>query len=131
MLVGYIFGLRLAPRNARIIDEDVDPAVAGRQLVGNLGHAGGVRHVHHGDLDIQALCFQARATGLGKPAIAIRDHDLCPRLGQGFRAGKSYSLPGAGYDGRFSVEPEFFQIHFLFFLLAWLRVTAFVRSLMS
>ena len=71
MLVGYLLGRRLAPRNAGIVDEDVDPAVAGCQLIGDLGNARWVRHVHDGDLGIQALRFQARAPGLGK----LRDRD--------------------------------------------------------
>ena len=111
MFVGDLFGRRLASRNARVIDEDVDAPVAGRQLIGDLGHTAGVRDVQDGDFGVQALGFQACTPGTGKLGVAIRDHDLRPRLRQGFRAGKSYSLTGAGHNGGFLVQFEFFQIH--------------------
>ena len=111
MFVGNLLGRCLAPRNAGIVDEDIDPAEAGCQLIGDLGNARWVRHVHDGDLGIQALRFQARAPGIGKLRVAIGDDDLRPRLRQGLCAGQSDSLTAAGYDGCLLVQFEFFQIH--------------------
>ena len=89
------------------------PAVTRRQLIGDLGNARRVRHIHDGDLGIQALRFQARAPGLGKLGVAIRDDDLRSRLRQRFRAGQSDSLAAAGYQGGLLVQLEFFEIHLL------------------
>src|SRR5258707_8794479 len=111
MFVGYLLGRCLAPRNAGIVDEDIDPAEARCQLIGDLGNARRVCYIHDGDLGIQALRFQARAPGGGKLGVAIRDDDLRSRLRQGFRAGQSDSLTAAGYDGCLLVQSEFFEIH--------------------
>ncbi len=104
VLVGDLLGRCLASRDAGIVDEDIDPAVARRQLIGDLGNARRVRHVHDDDLGVQALRLQARAPGLGKLGVAIGDDDLRARLGQGFDAGKSDSLAAAG-DERPSSGP--------------------------
>src|SRR5258705_3730640 len=113
MFVGELLGRRLASRNARIIDQDIDTAVAGRQFVGDLVNTLRVRYVHDDDLGIQAFRLQARAPGIGKLGVAIGDHDLRSRLGQRFRAGKPDSLAGARHQGRLSVKLEFFQIRSL------------------
>src|SRR5882762_8170093 len=81
MFVGYRLGRRLAARDACTIDEDID-APMGRQLISDLGNAPRVRYIHNDDLGIQAFRFQVRATGFGSLQIAIRDQDLCSRLGQ-------------------------------------------------
>jgi hypothetical protein len=66
MFVGDLFGRRLAPRNAGIIDQDIDAAVAGRQLVGDLGDTARVRDIQDDDFGVQALGFQACTPGSGK-----------------------------------------------------------------
>ena len=113
MFIGYLLGRCLASRNASIVHEDIDSAKARCQLIGNLGNACWVRHIHDGGLGIQTLRFQARAPDIGKLGIAIRDDDLRPRLRQGFCAGQSDSLTAAGYNGCLLVQFEFFQIHLL------------------
>src|SRR6202163_1023148 len=52
MFVGYLLGRCLASRNACIIDEDIDPAVTGRQLIGDLGDTVRVRYIHNNGLAI-------------------------------------------------------------------------------
>src|SRR5229473_5071382 len=117
MLIGYLFSRGLAPRDARIVNENIDLSVPRRQLIRYLGDACGIRYIHNDDLGIQAFRLQARAAGLGGDRVAIRDHNLRSRLCQRFRARKSDSLTGTRHHGRFSVQLEFFQIHLLLFLL--------------
>ena len=95
MLVGHGFGRRFAAGNAGIVDEDVDLAVARRELIGHLGDARGIGHVHDDDLGVIALRLQAGATGLGHLGIAIGDHDLGAGLRQRLGAGKPDALPAA------------------------------------
>src|SRR5450631_707390 len=116
VLIGYFFSGGLAPRDASIVDENVDLSMPCRQLIRDLGDARGIRYIHNDDLRVQAFRLQARAAGLGGDGVAIRDHDLRSRLCQRFRARKSDSLTGARHHGRFSVQLEFFQIHLLFLL---------------
>src|SRR5450631_588726 len=113
VLIGYFFSGGLAPRDASIVDENVDLSMPCRQLIRDLGDARGIRYIHNDDLRVQAFRLQARAAGLGGDGVAIRDHDLRSRLCQRFRARKSDSLTGARHHGRFSVQLEFFQIHLL------------------
>src|SRR5439155_25675855 len=110
-------------RNACIVNEDIDPAVPRDELIRDLGNARGIRHVHGDDLGIVAFRGETGAAGLGCLRVAIRDHDFRSRFRQRFRACKPDALAGAGYDGGFSVQPEFFQIHFLV-LSVYLRMTS-------
>ena len=42
VLVGHCFGRRFAPRDAGVVDEDVDLAVAPDEVVGDFGDAAGL-----------------------------------------------------------------------------------------
>ena len=118
MLVGYLLRRRFASRNAGIIDEDINAAVTRRQLIGDLGNALRIRYIHDNGLGVQALRFQARATSLGEPGIAIRDHDPRSRLCQRFCAGQPDSRPAPVTRAVFRSSLNFSRYIFLFFLLA-------------
>src|SRR5258705_4850771 len=113
MFVSYLLRRRFASRNAGIVDEDIDPAVPRDELIRNLGNARGIRHVHVDELGVVALRGETGAAGLTGLRVAIRDDDFRPCFRERLRAGEPDALAGAGYDGGFSVQPEFFQIHFL------------------
>jgi len=75
VLVGDLFGRRLAARNTGVVDQDVDLAVPGHQLAGGLGDAPGVGHVQDRDLGLVAFRLEAGAAGLGRLGIAVGDDD--------------------------------------------------------
>ncbi len=116
MFVGHLLRRRFASRDAGIVDEDIDLSVPCDELIRHLGDARGVSYVHGDGLGVVAFRGETGAAGRGRVRIAICDHDFRPCFRKRLRAGKPDSLAGAGYNGRFSIQPEFFQIHFLFFL---------------
>src|SRR5258705_10222771 len=113
MFVSYLLRRRFASRNAGIVDEDIDPAVPRDGLIGDLGNARGIRHVHVDELGVVTFRGETGAAGRARLRVAIRDHDFRSRFRQRLRACKPDALAGAGYNGGFSVQPELFQIHFL------------------
>src|SRR5436305_9507157 len=104
MFVGNRLGRCLASCNARVVDKDIDPAIAGHELICNLTDTARVGDIHRNDFRAQALGLETRATRLGRFGIAIRDDDLCSRLRQGFSASEPDSLTSPGYYCRSSFD---------------------------
>src|SRR6266849_8445051 len=123
MFVGHPLRRCFTSRNAGIVDEDIDPAVPRDELIRDLGNARGIGHVHVDELGVVAFRGETGAAGLCRLRIAIRDDDFRPCFRERLRAGEPDALAGAGYDRGFSVQPEFFQIHFLV-LPVYLRMTS-------
>ena len=100
MFVGDRLGRCLASCNARVVDKDIDPAIAGHELICDLTDTARVGDIHSNDFRAQALCFETGATRLGRFGIAIGDDDPCSRLRQGFSASEPDSLTSPGHHGR-------------------------------
>src|SRR6266516_5113576 len=123
MFVGPPLRRCFTSRNACIVNEDIDPAVPRDELIRDLGNARGIRHIHGDELGVVAFRGETGAAGRGRLRVAIRNHDFRSRFRERLRTGEPDALPGAGYDRGFSVQPEFFQIHFPV-LPVYLRMTS-------
>ena len=114
VLVGDLLGRRFAPRDAGIVDEDVDPCRARRELDRRPRRRAPESVTSMiDDLGVVALRLHLGAAGLGHLGIAIGDDDPRARLRQRLDAGKPDALPAAGDEGGPAVQPNFSRYIFV------------------
>jgi len=111
VLIGDLFGGRLAARDACAIDQDVNPAVTRHHLVGDLCDTARIRHVHDHSVRVVALGSQGHASLIGERRVAIGDGQSSARLSQGLCAGQTDAAASAGHESDAASELEQIEIH--------------------
>ena len=109
MLVGDIFGRRLAPSDPGIVDEDVDVGVAirdGRHFV-RTGHVEQLR------FDLITLIGKRSYASVEDIGVAVGDDDTGTCFGESLTDGEANPWPSAGDKCAAAIQPEAFKIHCL------------------
>ena len=99
--LGVEYRIIVRGRDASVVVEDVDAAVARRRFLVHAPHALGVR-----DVDLHCECVaRVRCGLLGRVAVDVGDADLRTLLGEEVRGVGSHAAAGAGDDADLAREP--------------------------
>lgn len=101
----------IADRDAGIVDENVDAAMAGGDLVMGRLHGLHIGHVEHDAVDRVSLGGERRRCLLEKRIVHVRQHDFCSSFRQRLDGGVADPACGAGDDGNLVGELELIEIH--------------------
>ena len=111
VLVGDRLGRGFAACDARVVDQDVDPAVTADHPVGDLRHLRGIGDIHDDDFGIVTLGAQRVASRLRDACVPIGDDHLRAGLAQRLDAAEADGPAASRHEGDPVVQFEFLEVH--------------------